>query len=657
MKKSIAMLTAMCVVSAALAGCGSKPQDTTQATEQTAEQQEATEAAGSRSEDDNKNQEKNPDVTIIVNGSVEQIEGSVNAPTALVISDGKIVYVGDDNGAMEYDTEGAEIIDVGKRTVMPTMTESHMHVSTAIQAKYEINLADIIEISEMQELIKEFVEANPELSVYCGAGWMVSAFENGSPTKDILDEVCPDKPMMLQEVDGHAYWVNSAALEALGIDKEFAKEYNDNYLENGGRIVVDANGEPTGHLKEAAGGIVDTLKPVYTVDEIKEALLEQQDWLAGIGFTSVFDAGILNMGQETTDNYYTALSELAEDGQLRQKINGSFWFQPYDFDTWEEAESYLDGWLERSKELGKTDYYRINTIKIMSDQVLEEGTAYMSEGMYAEGVLKDGNIESNNIWSGKEWMMEKVMEYAGEHGLNLHIHQIGDAAATFALNELEKAVQVYPELKEGRVCFAHCQFIKEEDQKRMAELGVSAIVAPYWAVMDDYYWGVYLPLMSSQDALDSQYPMESLEKLGINVAFHSDYVVTQPDMGWLFYSAQTRVLPQKIYDIWYEGAEDYYYRTTDTTVSQLPEDNVERLLIGPLKQWDQVLDFDQTLKAATINGAKTINRENEIGSIEVGKSADVMILNCNLRESNIEDMENVAPVRTIFEGETVYNAE
>lgn len=440
MKKSIAMLTAMCVVSAALAGCGSKPQDTTQATEQTAEQQEATEAAGSRSEDDNKNQEKNADVTIIVNGSVEQIEGSVNAPTALVISDGKIVYVGDDNGAMEYDTEGAEIIDAGKRTVMPTMTESHMHVSTAIQAKYEINLADIIEISEMQELIKEFVEANPELSVYCGAGWMVSAFENGSPTKDILDEVCPDKPMMLQEVDGHAYWVNSAALEALGIDKEFAKEYNDNYLENGGRIVVDANGEPTGHLKEAAGGIVDTLKPVYTVDEIKEALLEQQDWLAGIGFTSVFDAGILNMGQETTDNYYTALSELAEDGLLRQKISGSFWFQPYDFDTWEEAESYLDGWLERSKELGKTDYYRINTIKIMSDQVLEEGTAYMSEGMYAEGVLKDGNIESNNIWSGKEWMMEKVMEYAGEHGLNLHIHQIGDAAATFALNELEKAV-------------------------------------------------------------------------------------------------------------------------------------------------------------------------------------------------------------------------
>ena len=127
-----------------------------------------------------------------------------------------------------------------------------------------------------------------------------------------------------------------------------------------------------------------------------------------------------------------------EEGQLRQKISGSFWFQPYDFDTWEEAESYLDGWLERSKELGKTDYYRINTIKIMSDQVL---------------------------------------------------------------------------------------------------------------------------------------------------------------------------------------------------------------------------DFDQTLKAATINGAKTINRENEIGSIEVGKSADVMILNCNLRESNIEDMENVAPVRTFFEGETVYNAE
>ena len=226
-----------------------------------------------------------------------------------------------------------------------------------------------------------------------------------------------------------------------------------------------------------------------------------------------------------------------------------------------------------------------------------------------------------------------------------------------ALDAVEKAEEAYPELKDDRVSLVHCQFIDRDDFPRMKELGVSAIVAPYWAVMDDYYWSVYLPLMSSQEALDTQYPMESLEKAGINVAFHSDYVVTKPDMGWLFYSAQTRVLPQKMFDLWYGEDSDEFFRSTDTSVSQKPEDNVDKVLIGPLKQWDEVLSLDETLQAATINGARTINLDDKIGSIVEGKSADIMILNMNLREAPIEEHENVAPIRTFFEGRTVFEAE
>lgn len=593
--------------------------------------------------------------TIIKNASVEQVIDGAEAATAVVIKDNEIAYVGDDEGAMEFDNGDATVIDAEGKTLMPAMTESHMHYSTAIQAKYEINIADIIDPAEMQEVIAAFIEENPDLDVYAGAGWMVSAFENNSPTKEILDEVCPDKPMVLQEVDGHAYWANSRALEVLGIDKEFAKEYNDNYKVNGGRIVVDADGNPTGHLKEAAGNLVDSIKPAYTVEQCKEAIKDQQTWLASLGFTSAFDAGILTMGEETAENYYTAMSELANDGELKMRVRGSFWVQPYDFDNFDECKEYMDGWMAKAAELCSTDYYQITTIKMMSDQVLEEGTAYMSEGMYTEGVLEDENIENNNIWAGKGDMMEQVIEYAAENGLNVHIHQIGDAAATFALNELEKAEKKYPELKENRVCFAHCQFINDEDQQRMADLGVSAIVAPYWAVMDDYYWSVYLPLMSSQELLDTQYPMQALEKKGINVAFHSDYVVTVPDMGWLFYSAQTRVLPQKIYDLWYED-DPAYNRSTDITKSQKPEDNEESQLIGPLKDWGEVLDLDQTLAAATVNGAKTINMDDEIGTIEVGKKADLMILNMNIRETGIDSLETVAPEMTFSDGEVAFEA-
>ena len=601
--------------------------------------------------------DKEPSAVIITNAALETMAEDEGDASAIVLKDGKIAYVGDEDGAMEYDDGDAQVIDAGGNTVMPAMTEAHMHFSTAIQAKYEIDLADIIDVGEMQDIISDFVEENPDLDVYAGAGWMVSAFENGSPTKDILDEVCSDKPMVLQEVDGHAYWANSKALEECGIDKAYAAEYNANYQANGGRIVVDKDGEPTGHLKEAAGNLVASLKPVYSVDQCKEAIKDQQQWLASLGFTSAFDAGILTMGEETSENYWTAMSEMAADGELEFRVRGSFWVQPYDFDSWEECKAYMDGWLEKAESLSGSDNYKITTIKIMSDQVLEEGTAYMSEGMYADGVLEDGDIESNNIWAGKGDMMRQVFEYAAEHDLNLHIHQIGDAAATFALDELQQAVEKYPALKEDRVSFVHCQFINEEDQNRMKELGVAAIVAPYWAVMDDYYWDVYLPLMASQEKLDTQYPMESLIEKGINVAFHSDYVVTKPDMGWLYYSAQTRTLPQKIFDLWYGEDTTDYTRTTDQSVSQDPADNEEVQLIGPLKDWNEALNLDEILKASTINGARTINMDDEIGSLEVGKYADVMLLNMNVREAKTEELENVAPVKTFFGGKAVYDAE
>ena len=150
--------------------------------------------------------DKEPSAVIITNAALETMAEDEGDASAIVLKDGKIAYVGDEDGAMEYDDGDAQVIDAGGNTVMPAMTEAHMHFSTAIQAKYEIDLADIIDVGEMQDIISDFVEENPDLDVYAGAGWMVSAFENGSPTKDILDEVCSDKPMVLQEVDGHAYW-------------------------------------------------------------------------------------------------------------------------------------------------------------------------------------------------------------------------------------------------------------------------------------------------------------------------------------------------------------------------------------------------------------------------------------------------------------------
>lgn len=595
--------------------------------------------------------------TIIYNGKVQQVKGSAKNPTAVVIEKDIIKYVGSKAGAMKYRNSRSKLIDAKGSTVMPTMTESHMHYSTAMQAKYEINLADVIDVEEMQDIIAEFIQENPDLDVYSGSGWMQSSFDiEKGPTRDILDQVCSDKPVILQNVDGHGYWVNTKAFEAAGITKEKAADYNKDAQKNGGSIVVDAEGNPSGWLKEAAGDLIGDLLPVYTVEQCKEALLEQQEWLASLGFTTFFDAGVLLNG-DTVNNYYTAMSELADEGKLKVRVRSSFWVQPYDFKDWNECKAYLDDWMEKAEKLSKTDYYKVTTIKMMADQVLEGGTAYMSQGMYSDKYVQDnlgGDSESNNIWAGKEDIMEQAFEYAAQHGLNLHVHQIGDAAATFYLDELEKAAAKYPELKENRVTMAHCQFISEKDQQRIADLGVSCVLAPYWAVMDDYYWDVYLPIMSSKEALDTQYPMQSLIQKGINCAFHSDYVVTVPDMGWLYYSAQTRTLPQKIFDLWYGEDTDEYTRITDPDASQTLEDYDGVIPIAPLKQYNERLTLQQTIEASTINGARTLNLDDEIGSLEVGKKADLMILNADLSKIDIEKMDGIAPVMTFFEGAVVY---
>ena len=225
---------------------------------------------------------------------------------------------------MAYDRGDAEIIDAEGHTIMPTMTESHIHLYTALMTKYEISLVDVLSVGEMQDVIKRFADENPDLESLTGGGWGVSVFDGNGPTRDIIDAVVSDRPVALQSADGHSAWVNSKALELMGIDNAFAREYNDNALANGGSIVVDESGAPTGYLKEAAAEMIASLRPTYTVGQCKAALKEQQQWLTGLGFTSAFDAGVVNSSEGTADNMYQALSEMARDGELKMKLRGSW---------------------------------------------------------------------------------------------------------------------------------------------------------------------------------------------------------------------------------------------------------------------------------------------------------------------------------------------
>ena len=247
-------------------------------------------------------------------------------------------------------------------------------------------------------------------------------------------------------------------------------------------------------------------------------------------------------------------------------------------------------------------------------------------------------------------MLEELFTKIDAAGYQIHIHQIGNAAATYALDALEAAREANGE-NDSRHTFVHTQYVSDENIARMAELNMNAIIAPYWSVRDDYYYDIYVPAVG-QEAADNMYPAQSFVDAGLNVATHSDFFVTEPDLGWLYYSAVTRTLPQKIFDFWYEGM-DGYVRTTDREAVAEGDEYV----IGPLKPYDECMKLEDIVKASTYGGAYACFMEDEIGSLEKGKKADLLILDQNIFESDIEDVSNLKVKTTIFDGKVVFEEE
>lgn len=570
-----------------------------------------------------------PSNIIIKNASVFTADAQNTIATAMVVKDGSIAYVGNEEGLAEFQDENSNVIDMNGGTVMPSMVDAHQHPATsAISYYFEIGLQDVSTADDYVQAVADFAKENPDLPVYTGGGFMRSSFDEVGPRKETLDKAVADKPVILLSGDGHSTWVNSKAMELAGITKDTKDPA-------GGIIQRDPEtGEPSGLLVEAASNLVADLKPEYTKEQYKEAITWLQSWFNERGVTTVYDAMI----PLTNEAYYMAYQEMAAAGELTMRVRGAWHLTP-EMGTEEELTAYVDQGIALSKTF-TTDYFQVNSFKFFADQVLEEQTAYLSTPYQGR---TDG-------WSGmKVWddtLMENLLTKIDKAGYQIHIHQIGDEAATYALDVLEK-VRATNGNMDTRHTFAHVQFIKDEDVQRMAALNMNAIIAPYWFAMDDYYWDLYVPSVG-QELADNMYPAQSLVDAGINVATHSDFFVTEPELGWLFYGAVTRTLPQKMFDLWYEGMD--LTRTTDTTAEG-------EYLIGPLKSHDERMTLEGVMKAATYNSAYSCFMENEIGSIEVGKKADLVLLEKNILKIDIEEVANVTPVATIFDGKLVYKQE
>jgi len=189
--------------------------------------------------------------------------------------------------------------------------------------------------------------------------------------------------------------------------------------------------------------------------------------------------------------------------------------------------------------------------------------------------------------------------------------------------------------------------VKPEDIKKMGELGLSAHMSQYWMVIDDYYWDFYMPYLGSERANNDTYPHKSLFDAGVNVTVASDFNVSEPDVMYAIYTGMKRILPLRKYMEWYGYDATYRYITN-------PDTELRKYDLSYLPPASECVSLEEMLEAATINGAYANFLENEVGSIEVGKKADMVVLSENLFKIETEEIANVEIKMTFFEGKRVY---
>jgi predicted amidohydrolase YtcJ len=529
-------------------------------------------------------------------GAIYTVDGARSWAQTIAIDDGRIVYVGTDAGARDYIGPQTKVVDLEGRMVVPGFQDVHIHpISGGIEANgCDLNAAKSVD--EYVATIKKYADEHPNEPWIKGGGWSMAAFGPGAlARKELIDAVVPDRPVILWSRDGHTVWVNSKALEAGGITKDTQDPPD-------GRIDRDPKtGEAVGSLQEGAGSLVSEKAPPDT-DATRDAGLRYAiKMLNRYGITGVQDASV---NEEDLKTY----RRLDEAGELTLHVVGSIWWERDQ--GLEQVESIKKLRDEFTK--GRID---ARTVKIMQDGVMENYTAVVLEPYKLKG-----KSDVRGIPMVEPGLLKKAVTRLDADGFQVHFHAIGDGAVRQSLDAIEAARAANGDLGH-RHHISHIQLIHPDDQPRFRQLGVVANFQPLWAYADDYITELTLPFISKETA-SYLYPIASMEKIGAVVAFGSDWSVSSANP----------------------------FEEMETAITRM--DAVGK----PTKPWmpEERIGLPEALAAFTINAAYTNRNEKLGGSLEVGKSADLAVLDRNLFETPPTELSETRVLVTLFEGKPVH---
>ena len=531
---------------------------------------------------------------IIKNAKIVTIDQNNPRAEAVAVKGEKIIAVSSNQNIARYIKKGKTIvIDACNRLVVPGFNDAHIHFISGGYSLMNLDFRYITDIKIIQKMVMEKVSRSEPGEMIRGGGWDHELFPDKQwPTREILDEVAPDNPVILARTDGHSVWVNSLVLRLSGITKDTPDPA-------GGTIVRNKKtGDPTGILKESAQNLIDStkFKKLSADKQKKRATKALELALEAARRTGVTSIQHLNNHSELFEKFH-------DQGKLTVRVTFNMWLT----DNEETLVQYQE---LRKKFHSENNWIRFGYLKGFIDGTLGSGTALMFDP------FSDDPSTSGLPQMSYDELERKVVA-SDKNGFQIGIHAIGTRANHWILNAYEKA-QKRNGRRDSRHRSEHAQILTDLDIPRFVELGVIASMQPTHCITDKRFAEKRIGLKRCRGA----YAWKRLLDSGAQIAFGTDWYVEPIDPLEGLYAAVTR------------------------------KDRAGE----PGKGWfaDQKLSMEKAIELYTLGSAYAEFTENRKGSIKKGMLADMVIFNQDLMTIAPQDIMKAKVDYTIVGGKIVF---
>ncbi len=534
--------------------------------------------------------------SVLINGGIYTVDAKHHWAQAAAIRDGVFIAVGSNSEIEPLIGPETHTIDLEGKMALPGFHDAHVHPT---MGGYALLGCALDNESTVADIISKVTACANEKE----DGWLeghafdLALFGQDGPNKNLLDKIDTKRPIILWASDGHNAWANSRALDLAGISAQTM----DPPL---GVIERNPDGEPSGTLRETAQEMIRAVIPAPTLESNIKALNAGIRHLNTLGITSFIDAWV---GLED----YQAYQAIEQAGKLTARVVTSLTYESgFAKHYGDEFEQVLTGRKAYESELLSHE-----SVKIFLDGVLEGETAALLEPYVGKHGHKGDLILS------PEKLAAAVTRFDAM-GLQVHMHAIGDGAVRAGLDAIEAARKKNGP-SDNRHHIAHLQMIHVDDIERFASLNTTANFQALWAEPDKWIMELNLPVLG-EERVQAMYPIASVMRAGGRIVGGSDWNVSSADPL---------------------AAIEVAVRRQDPSQET-----------GPVLNDRERVSLSTMIDAYTINAAWLMHHEGKTGSIEVGKRADIAVLDRSLFDIPATEISDARVLLTILDGKTIYQA-